>query len=273
MYSATQYKVAVEATVQILARAGVEVKTSEFGSTIVNAYRKVGPATQASIQHVVRGLTGGTVEDLYATRTSRRPDTAFVRVEMSALVAKLRERAMIVIGHRPALASDSAAVKAFVESINETLISRESGGILNISWRNRDGGATDGRGVLMTASGPFQYIMSTWNDIAKRYRLDVKQYTSGLEYRSDTYKMVPGSPGDLEAACTVHAIGLVEAASALRVARLPINDQTMYLCHFAGISGAVRTLKTRSIDPAILRLDVNPSAARFAQSAIKTLAA
>lgn len=226
---------------------------------------------QAMVRQTVQMITGGTLEDLAATREAKRGSSVFVTKTpgeiQSVLVPKVKEYLpRLVPGLSPAQTSMVLA------AVTEDLIRRESGGAINRSWLNKNGEATDASGRLMTASGPFQYIMATWNSLVRKYALPAKTYTDPLMYRADTFNMTKGSPGDLEASCKVHAVSICETASLFIRNSIPVNEKTLYLAHFAGANSALKMLKAKKVDVAALRLDVNPTGMKIASEAIATLA-
>lgn len=272
-YRSKEYSTTVAAVKQVLARQGVLVESDEFGTHMIRAIQGVSPQTRSTVEQLVKALTGGTVSDMAATRESKRSESSFKKVSPTEIVSQLiplLPQAMMRVD--PKLANDDMFMRNLRASVNEKLIQRESGGVVNISWRNKEGGARSPGGVIMSASGPFQYIMATWNGFVRKYGLPLRQYKDPLVYRADTYSMVPGSPGDLSASCRVHAFGVCESASVLSRSKVKVTEETLYLCHLSGASAAAQMLVARKPNAAALRSDINPTAVAIYERALRSLA-
>lgn len=101
-----------------------------------------------------------------------------------------------------------------------------------------------------SAGGLFQFTDATWRTTLSRY---------GAKYglSADTPKT------DARANALMAGEFTRENGEALRAARLPVNDATLYLAHFAGARGAVKLLQA---DPNARAVGVLPGAASANQS-------
>jgi hypothetical protein len=113
--------------------------------------------------------------------------------------------------------------RAIVAPMIDGFIQRESGN--NPNAQNPDS----------SAGGLGQFIDSTWIETLTRYRPDL---TTGAS-RAEILAMKTNGPLNRE---MTHAYG-AQNASALARSGFPVNSTTVYLTHFAGLSGGRRVLR------------------------------
>lgn len=100
------------------------------------------------------------------------------------------------------------------------------------------GGDPNAKNPLSTASGPSQFINSTWLSMIKQHRPDLAQGASDSDLLA--LKADPQLSKEMTAAYAA------DNGAILSNAGLPVTPGTTYLAHFAGPQGAVKVL---SADP------------------------
>jgi len=93
-----------------------------------------------------------------------------------------------------------------------------------------------------SASGPFQYILGTWNAYSRGVA-GAKQYKDRAAIQAATVRAEPGSPGDWRVATAVHANALVDTLNLLKRNGVPITVGTMYTIHNQGAPTGLSYLK------------------------------
>jgi hypothetical protein len=113
-------------------------------------------------------------------------------------------------------------------------------------------GNTSAKNPNSTATGPHQFIRSTWMENVKELRAQGEAvWATGM--RDD---QILAMRTDMEASSEVQAHFRSKNAELLNGAGIPVNDTTEYMAHFFGAGGAVQVL---TADPSALLSDILPA--------------
>lgn len=195
----------------------------KWGNFTNSIYLKAPPGVRTVVDQMLTG-NGYTAKSLYGYRVVDKTSGSGVTVEQMRAALERHLRSIGI--------SDDVAISVLTDP---ELLKIESGRLPDGSL---DVTATNGS---TTASGPFQYLIGTWNGYAARVP-GAKTYQSKQQYQAATKAKEPGSPGDWQIAAKVHAESLADIYREFRRKGIKLTVKTVYTAHNQGLAKAVAYL-------------------------------